>query len=226
MTRGSSACLLHRLGIQAVCIYVAWLVRTIFFLFGIAFPVSYTSLLQDLLSLTLLRPFYMRSYPDLNAQLSLYPKVDCLVRFEDGTFGIVDFKTSNVGKSSEIYSRQLHAYARAIEDPASGSELIQGTVSDMSLVVYTPNAFHTPTVDGGGFGAALTGDLTYVNMPRDDAGFDVFLSEVLDVLTLPAAPPSPPPSKARWSGSFSSCPYCQFLHDAKEKGFIPGHVDE
>lgn len=150
-------------------------------------------------------------------------QIDCLVRFDDGTFGVVDFKTSQAAKSSSMYARQLHAYAFAVENPSEQSELVQGTVSDMALVVYTPNEFHTPTTANGGIAAALTGKLTYVHVPRDDDAFLKFLGEVLDVLTLQEAPPPPPPSKGRWGGSHSSCPYCQFLHDAKTKNFIHGH---
>ena len=84
----------------------------------------------------------------------------------------------------------------------------------MGLVIYTPNAFHTPLAESGEFRGALTGDLTYVNVPRDDDAFMSFLGEVVDVLSLPEAPPPPPKGRASWSGNFSSCPYCQFLHDA------------
>lgn len=150
-------------------------------------------------------------------------QVDALVRFEDGTYGIIDFKTSQAAKASDTYSRQLHAYARALEDPSENSELEQGTVSDMGLVVYTPCEFHTPATEAGEVKAALTGDLTYVHVERDDAGFERFLGKVLDVLTLPDAPPPPPPTKGRWGGSYSSCPYCQFAHDAATKGYIEVH---
>lgn len=151
-------------------------------------------------------------------------QVDCLVRFDDGTFGVIDFKTSQAAKSSSTYSRQLHAYALAIENPSTQSELLQGTVSDMGLVVYTPKDFHTPATENGDIAAALTGDLTYVQVPRDDKAFEGFLSEILDVLILPEAPPPPPPPpKRKWGASFSSCPYCQFLHDAKMRGLIHEH---
>lgn len=150
-------------------------------------------------------------------------QVDALVRFDDKSYGIIDFKTSQAAKASETYSRQLHAYARALEDPSTNSELEGGTVSDMGLVVYTPGEFHTPTTEEGAVKAALTGDLTYVPVERDDKGFERFLGEVVDVLALPGPPAPPPPSRARWGGgSFSSCPYCQFLHEAGEKGLIHG----
>jgi len=112
----------------------------------------------------------------------------------------------------------------ALEQPSENSELIQGKVSDMGLVVYTPTDFHTPVMESGDVAAALTGSLEYVHVEENDEGFLKYLGEVLDVLILDKAP-APPPPKGRWSGSYSSCPYCQFLHDARLKNLIhdPGH---
>jgi hypothetical protein len=47
-------------------------------------------------------------------------KVDVLVECDDGSLGVVDFKTT-VPKPDHVatYSRQLHAYAWALEHPAS-----------------------------------------------------------------------------------------------------------
>lgn len=152
--------------------------------------------------------------------------IDCLVRFEDNTYGIVDFKTSSVAKSSKLYARQLHAYATALQNPSPGCELQQCTISDLGLVVYSPADFHTPTSDNRHVAAALTGQLTYAHIPYDYAAFETFLSQVLDVLALPEAPPPPRPTNTRSrsrsrSQPFSSCPYCTYLHDAQMHGLIP-----
>lgn len=143
------------------------------------------------------------------------------MKHDDGTFGVIDFKTSSVSKSANTYARQLHAYAQAIENPSEDSELVQGKVTNLGLVVYSPSQFHTPLRPDGGFAAALTGDFSYVEIPRNDAAFIAFISEVLDVLGLPEAPKPPPPRRGWGGGSFSSCPYCQFLHDATKKGLVP-----
>lgn len=146
--------------------------------------------------------------------------VDCLVRFDDGTFGIIDFKTSGTAKTGSTYARQLHAYALAMENPSANSELSRGDISDMGLVVYSPNAFYTPVDenDEDKIRAAMTGDIAYVNVERDDEKFMAFLSEVLDVLTLEEAPPAP---RARRKTQSSSCTYCQYLQNAKLTGLIP-----
>ena len=45
-------------------------------------------------------------------------KFDTVLRFDDDTYGVVDFKTSRISpKHLAKYSRQLHAYAHA---PANG----------------------------------------------------------------------------------------------------------
>lgn len=46
-------------------------------------------------------------------------RFDIVVSFDDGTYGVIDFKTSNPSKDSALlYSRQLHAYAYALEHSA------------------------------------------------------------------------------------------------------------
>ncbi len=149
-------------------------------------------------------------------------QVDCLVRHEDGTFGVIDFKTSSVSKTANTYARQLHAYTYAIENPSEQSELVHGKVTNMGLVVFSPSQFHTPLRPDGGFAGALTGNFSYVHVERDDEAFEAFIGDILDVLELPEAPPPPKPKRNGWStGSFSSCPYCQFLHDARSNGLLP-----
>jgi len=48
-------------------------------------------------------------------------KFDVAAAFDDGTFGVIDFKTTSpADKNIRLYSRQLHAYALALEHPAPG----------------------------------------------------------------------------------------------------------
>lgn len=140
-------------------------------------------------------------------------QLDCLVRYDDGSYGVIDFKTSSVERSSATYSRQLHAYARALESPSAASELMQGTVSSLGLVVFEPDAFSALSPAG----AALTGKLHYVDVPREDDKFDAFLGEVLDVLTLDQPPPFKIKGRKSGYASSTTCPYCKFLLDAKSK---------
>jgi len=117
-----------------------------------------------------LRPFVIRG------------QVDVLVDCDDGSLGVVDFKTT-VPKADHLatYGRQLHAYAWALEHPAGG---LPATVSSLGLLCFLPETF-----DARGPHAGLFGSLEWVEVPRDETGFLKFLHDVLDVLEGPTLPP-------------------------------------
>lgn len=161
------------------------------------------------------------SNSDHNNGVFIRGMIDCLVQYDDGTYGIIDFKTSSLSsKSIAMYARQLHAYAAALEDPSSGSELQKCQISDLGLIIYNPANFHTPLGDSeedqrdlDTVAAALTGNLKYMSVPRNDKQFYEFLTSIVDVLTLSSPPSAPPPSsKSSYSYSCeSSCPYCDYV---------------
>lgn len=155
--------------------------------------------------------------PGHSREVFIRGMLDCLIQFDDGSYGVIDFKTSSsAAKSSQLYSRQLHAYARGIEDPASGSELVQGRVSDLGLIIYEPSDFSSLLNSG----AAMTGGLKYIHMPRDDEGFVSFLGDIMDVVAEKEPPAPPKPVKNAWPFPTTSCSYCQFLVDAKSKSLL------
>jgi len=110
-------------------------------------------------------------------------KVDVLVDCDDGTKGIIDFKTT-VPKPDHVvtYSRQAHAYAMALEQPSTGQP---ETVSSLGLLCFLPDHYEA---EGGR--AGLFGGVQWIEMPRDDLGFAQFLGEVVDILDDPEAPPA------------------------------------
>jgi len=112
-------------------------------------------------------------------------RVDVLIDCDDGTKGVVDFKCT-VPKADHLatYGRQLHAYAMALEHPSSGRP---ETVSSLGLLCFLPETYEA---EGGR--AALYGDVRWIEIPRDDAGFAEFLAEVVDVLVDPEPPPPVP----------------------------------
>eukprot|EP00186_Timspurckia_oligopyrenoides_P001565 CAMPEP_0182447092 /NCGR_PEP_ID=MMETSP1172-20130603/11291_1 /TAXON_ID=708627 /ORGANISM="Timspurckia oligopyrenoides, Strain CCMP3278" /LENGTH=178 /DNA_ID=CAMNT_0024643377 /DNA_START=382 /DNA_END=918 /DNA_ORIENTATION=- len=158
------------------------------------------------------------SVPNHKSKVVIKGMVDCLVAFEDGTFGIIDFKTSSVNSSIEMYSRQLHAYSFCIENAAAASPLPQLPISELALIVYEPEQFKAidGTDDGSGLnlGARLVGRLSYISMEKNDQKFMQFLSDVLDVLESPS-PPSPGVSQ------YGTCSYCEYLTKAKNANLIP-----
>src|SRR5262249_35446734 len=89
-----------------------------------------------------------------------------------------------------LYSRQLHAYAYCLEHPAAGKTLLR-PVSRLGLLVFEPDGFLYPG-NGAATGAALTGPVSWVEVPRDDQAFLAFLTDVVRVPEQPQAPaPSP-----------------------------------
>jgi hypothetical protein len=127
-------------------------------------------------------------------------KFDTVVRFDDGSYGVVDFKTSH-SKSEHVslYSRQLHAYAYALEH-AAPRKLKLSPVSRLGLLCVEP-------VDMLAFGEnayAYKAEAVWVKCPRDDEGFLAFLAEVLEVLDRPVPPAGSP-----------TCPFCHYRDAAR-----------
>jgi PD-(D/E)XK nuclease superfamily len=116
-------------------------------------------------------------------------RLDALVARDDGSDGVVDFKTALPGDAHvPLYGRQVHAYAWALEHPAGGRAR---EVSALGLLCFSPGQF-----EAHGQRAALLGDLRWVGVPRDDVAFERFLTEV--VLILEASEPPPPAEGCGW----------------------------
>jgi PD-(D/E)XK nuclease superfamily len=131
--------------------------------------------------------------PGRNSLLYLNGRIDALVRFDDKSFAIVDFKTTSQSATSALtYSRQLHAYAYALENAAPG-ELALKPIVRMGLLVFAPRAFQCIAQN-----ASLSGSLTWHEIPRNDSGFLAYLDEVSALLDSPSIP-APAPGCA-WCG--------------------------
>ena len=129
---------------------------------------------------------------------------DTVVKFDDNSFGVIDFKTSQV-KPEHVsnYARQLHAYAYALENPAEGKFGLK-PISRLGLLMFEPSLFSSK-VDGS---ASLVGNLTWVELPRDDNAFLDFLADVLLVLDQPAPPDSSP-----------MCQWCKYREASRLMSF-------
>jgi len=122
-------------------------------------------------------------------------KFDSVIRLDDGTYGVVDFKTSERKPDHlSIYGRQLHAYAYALEHPETGYRLDVGPITTLGLIVYEPHLYRH---DGEGL-PVLHGHLSWVQIKRDDAKFTAFLGEVIRVLRGGLPDPA------------SSCAWCRY----------------
>ena len=121
--------------------------------------------------------------PGINSTVTLRGKMDTALRFDDGSYGIVDFKTANPKPEFvAFYGRQLHAYAFAAENAAPG-KLAFTPVKRLGLIVFEPSRYKQKE-DSAYFG----GNLNWIEIPRDDEAFLAFLSEVVATLEKPTAP--------------------------------------
>lgn len=131
-------------------------------------------------------------------------KFDSLLEFEDGTYGIVDFKTSEAkAEHLAFYSRQLHAYAFALEHPSPGG-LALFPVSRLGLLCVEPTQLQP--LDPGRL--AYLGIATWQECPKDEGAFLEFLNLVLTTLEQPQPPP-----KGR------NCSYCDYRAAARSHAF-------
>ncbi len=109
---------------------------------------------------------------------------DTVVQFEDGSYGVVDFKTSEAREEHvEFYGRQLSAYAYALTHPAPG-KLHLSPVTKLGLLYFEPQDLVETTQDG----LSLNGPTRWVEIPVDEERFENFMRAVLALLSLPEPP--------------------------------------
>jgi CRISPR/Cas system-associated exonuclease Cas4 (RecB family) len=138
--------------------------------------------------------------PGFSSTCFIKGKFDTIVTLDDGTYGVVDFKTSR-RKSEHIplYSRQLHAYAYALEHPA-GRGFAANPVTQLGLLVFEPSQYTQGRTGRVGF----AGEVSWLPVPRDDAKFMEFLAQVLTVLESPEPPPASP-----------NCEWCKYRQNSR-----------
>ena len=128
-------------------------------------------------------------------------RFDIVVSFEDGTYGVIDFKTSDPNKESAgLYSRQLHAYAYALEHPASG-RLALSPVTKLGLLYFYPSSVNQENIDR----LLYEAEITWIGIDKDEESFLKFIDGVLDLLELPEAPEHSP-----------DCQWCNYINRLNE----------
>lgn len=141
--------------------------------------------------------------PGHSGRCYLRGKLDALIEFVGGGYGVVDFKTSHAnGEHVALYARQLHAYAYALEHAAPGN-LALAPVRKLGLVVFEPERFSA----SGGRRGLLAGKMTWIEIARDDGAFRRFLGEVLYVLEGRSPPPPSP-----------TCEWCRYREAGRRRG--------
>jgi hypothetical protein len=143
------------------------------------------------------------SVPGHDSKFYIRGKFDTAFQFDDGTFGVVDFKTSERNSQHiPLYSRQLHAYATSLENPAPDHIELK-PISHLGLLVFAPDIY----TQGKTGMVGLAGKAAWIEIPRNDGQFMVFISEVLTVLESPV-PPEPT----------KECPWCCYRELSRKRG--------
>jgi len=137
-----------------------------------------------------LREEYVKSvpiaFPGIETQCYIRGRFDAAIEFEDGSYGLVDYKTSEARQEHTVfYSRQLMAYVYALENPAAGALGLK-PISRMGLFVIMPDRFER---DQKGE-VVFVNKTTWMEVPRDEAGFLGLMEEVVRLLDDPR-PPAP-----------------------------------
>lgn len=143
-------------------------------------------------------------FPDRSASCFLRGRFDTVIAFAEGGYAVVDFKTTKPTKKHvPFYSRQLHAYAYALEHPAPGKFSLQ-PVTKLGLLCVEPSAIDRLEVGQ----LAYFGEPVWLEIPKDEEIFLSFLQEVMDVLDNPT-PPRPA----------LECGYCEYREKTMTSGW-------
>lgn len=128
-------------------------------------------------------------------------RFDSVLEFEDGSYGVIDFKTTSTNSDHlHLYTRQLHAYAYALEQAAPGN-LALSPITRLGLVCVEPDEL---VRDASGR-ISYAGNVEWKEMNRDDAAFEGFLGEVVGLLEQPK-----PPVPGR------RCDFCRYREAARK----------
>ena len=144
----------------------------------------------------------------------IYGKTDSLIEFDDGSWGILDFKTTTISpEKGVLYGRQLHAYLHAFGHPAAKPQISKGTpprlepISRLGLLCFEPAELDLSTSGK----QIYRGEVRWIEIPKDPAAFLKFVDDTVKLLTGPIPAPSP------------GCDWCSYAATMKASSFdVPG----
>jgi hypothetical protein len=142
----------------------------------------------------------------------VYGKIDSLLEFDDGSWGILDFKTTTVSpEKGNLYGRQLHAYAHSFENPAAAPQVLKGKapqlgpISKLGILCFEPSELHLESPGR----QMYRGKVEWIEIPRDREAFLRFVGETMKVLEGPIPDPAP------------DCDWCSYALRMKEGSLPP-----
>lgn len=142
--------------------------------------------------------------PGIEASCYIRGAFDSVVAFDDGSYAVIDFKTSQPNPDHvEFYGRQLHAYAYALEHPAAKAIGLH-PVERLGLLYLDPvDIDHSQESRRIIYG----GEVTWVEIPLVMDQFIDFMKGVLSVLSLKEPPPAA-----------EGCVFCAYREEARKHG--------
>jgi len=127
-------------------------------------------------------------------------KLDSMIQFDDGSFAVVDFKTTKADPNkANVYSRQLNAYAYALENAAQATASPLTPISRLGLLVFEPDAVNE--VAPGRH--AYEGQVSWIEVSKSNEDFTSFIGAVTSLLSGSIPPPSPDCDWCRYAGTMS-----------------------
>lgn len=134
--------------------------------------------------------------PNHKATCFISGRFDIIASFEDGTYGVIDFKTGSPNsESAHLYSRQLHAYAYALENPDTDA-LSLSPITKMGLLYFYPSSISQQSIEK----IAFESGITWIEIEKNQQRFLKFIDDVLNILELPEAPEHSP-----------ACQWCDYF---------------
>lgn len=128
-------------------------------------------------------------------------RFDIVVEFDDKTYGVIDFKTGAPNEEyHKLYSRQLHAYAYALENADSGA-LSLFPITKIGLLYFYPQKINQCNIEKLSYEA----EITWVEIKKDEQQFLKFIEEVLNLIKS-SNPPEPSPT----------CQWCNYSNKLKK----------
>jgi hypothetical protein len=127
-------------------------------------------------------------------------RFDIVVTFDDGTYGIIDFKTGKPSnESAKLYSHQLQAYAYALQSSAQNA-LTLTPISKLGLLYFYPSETSQQNIEIINFES----EITWIEVENNRQDFLGFVDEVLGILDKPEAPDSDP--RCQWCAYLKKLP--------------------
>lgn len=134
--------------------------------------------------------------PNHDSTCYISGRFDIVISFDDGTYGVIDFKTGNPSRESvNLYRRQLQAYAYALEHPAPHA-LALAPITKLGLLYFYPSSINQQSIQRLNYET----DITWIEIEKDEDNFLQFVNDVLNVLELPEAP-----------AHSQDCPWCHYI---------------